>query len=307
MLMKKLICLCLLMVLCAVPVQAKTGDIAGTYYATDIVTTLNGFPIEAINIGGNTLIDAEAMAYYGFSVTWLPETRCLDITSFGEPHEMRPAAKGNARPVGAALGRYYETDIITSLDGEPITAYNIGGRTFLHAEEMAKLGYLVKWDGNARTLEITSPLQAGFVYSIKLTKGEAVTEEGCGSFSVLYTPDDITTTGDANYFNSTLSFDGRTWCLRMSFYQNEGLFHAEPLLQKLDSMKSFDVTGYECNPVEKYDLIGQSIILTINGEQAENIRISRSQGNGHVDFELAFGNIPPCTHSELRELHFSLV
>lgn len=212
--MKKLICLCLLMVLCAVPVQAKTGDIAGTYYATDIVTTLNGFPIEAINIGGNTLIDAEAMAYYGFSVTWLPETRCLDITSFGEPHEMRPAAKGNARPVGAALGRYYETDIITSLDGEPITAYNIGGRTFLHAE---------------------------------------------------------------------------------------------PLLQKLDSMKSFDVTGYECNPVEKYDLIGQSIILTINGEQAENIRISRSQGNGHVDFELTFGNIPPCTHSELRELHFSLV
>lgn len=305
--MKKLVCLCLLMLLCASPAHAKVGDVAGTYCATDIVTTLNGFPIEAINIGGNTLIDAEAMADYGFSVTWLPETRCLDITSFGKPREIQPAVKGNERPVGASLGRYYETDIITSLDGAPITAYNIGGRTFLHAEEMAKLGYLVKWDGDVRTLDITSPLQAGFVYSFKLTKGEAVTQEGCGSFSVLYAPDGTTTTGDANYFNSTLSFDGKTWCLRMAFYQNEGLFHAGALIQKLDSMKSFDVTGYACDPAEKYDLIGRSLILTVNGEKAENIRISRSQGNGHVDFELVFEGIPPCTHSELRELHFALV
>lgn len=304
--MKKLICLGLLLLLCSLPAQAKTGDAVGSYYATDIVTTLNGFPIEAINIGGNTLIDAEAMADYGFSVTWLSETRYLDITSFGTPHKPQPPAKGTPHSVGTALGRYYETDIVTLLDGEPITAYNIGGRTFLHAEEMARFGYIVRWDGDARTLDLTSPLQAGFVYSIDLTRGEAVTEEGCGSFSVGYTPDGITTTGDANYFHSTLSFDGKTWCLRMAFYQNEGLFHAGALLEKLDSMKSFDVTGYACDPAEKYPLTEQFLTLTINGEKAENIRISRSQGNGHVDFALAFDGIAPYTQSEIRELSFAL-
>lgn len=304
--MKKMICLGLLLLLCSLPAQAKTGDAVGSYYATDIVTTLNGFPIEAINIGGNTLIDAEAMADYGFSVTWLPETRCLDIVSFGAPNEARPAAKENTHPVGTALGRYYETDIVTVLDGEPITAYNIGGRTFLHAEEMARLGYIVRWDGDARTLDLTSPLQAGYVYSMDLTRGEAVTEEGCGSFSVLYTPDGMTAAGDANYFHSTLSFDGKTWCLRMAFYQNEGLFHAGSVLEKLDSMKSYDVTGYECDPAEKYPLTEQFLTLTINGEKAEHIRVSRSQGNGHVDFALAFEGIAPYTQSEIRELSFAL-
>ena len=304
--MKKMICLWLLLLLCSLPVQAKTGDAAGTYYATDIVTTLNGFLIESINIGGNTLIDAEAMAHYGFSVTWLPETRCLDIASFGAPNEAQPAAKENTHPVGTALGRYYETDIVTVLDGEPITAYNIDGRTFLHAEEMARFGYIVRWDGDARTLDLTSPLQAGYVYSMDLTRGEAVTEEGCGSFSVLYTPDGMTATGDANYFTSTLSFDGKTWLLRMAFYQNEGLFHAGALLEKLDSMKSYNVTGYACDPAEKYPLTEQFLTLIINGEKAENIRISRSQGNGHVDFELAFEGIAPYTQSEIREFSFVL-
>lgn len=304
--MKKLICLGLLLLLCSLPAQAKTGDAVGSYYATDIVTTLNGFPIEAINIGGNTLIDAEAMADYGFSVTWLSETRYLYITSFGTPHKPQPPAKGTPHSVGTALGRYYETDIVTLLDGEPITAYNIGGRTFLHAEEMARFGYIVRWDGDARTLDLTSPLQAGFVYSIDLTRGEAVTEEGCGSFSVGYTPDGITTTGDANYFHSTLFFDGKTWLLRMAFYQNEGLFHAGSVLEKLDSMKSYDVTGYECDPAEKYPLTEQFLTLTINGEKAEHIRISRSQGNGHVDFALAFEGIAPYTQSEIRELSFAL-
>ena len=304
--MKKFSCLCLLQLLFVTPAHAKVGDIAGTYYATDIVTTLNGFPIPAINIGGNTLIDAEAMEYYGFSVNWLPEARCLDISSFGAPCEIQPAPMGNAHPVGTPLGTYYETDIVTLLDGDPITAYNIGGRTFLHAEEMAKLGYLVKWDGGARTLDVTSPLAAGYAFTQELTTGGTVTEEASGSFSICYTPDGVTTAGDANYFRSTLSSDGKTWCLRMAFYQNEGLFHAGALIQKLDSLKSFDVTGYECDPAEKYGLIHQSMILTVNGEQVSNIRVSRSQGNGHVDFELTFEDIGPYAKNELREICFSL-
>ena len=50
--------------------SAATGGIAGHYYYTDIVTYLRGMPISSINIGGQTLISAEAMNRYGFEVNW---------------------------------------------------------------------------------------------------------------------------------------------------------------------------------------------------------------------------------------------
>jgi len=50
------------MVLLTIPMQAaRPGDIAGQYYSTDIRTYLNGVEIDAINIGGQTLISGEDM------------------------------------------------------------------------------------------------------------------------------------------------------------------------------------------------------------------------------------------------------
>ncbi|MBQ4145784.1 MAG: hypothetical protein IJD36_04060, partial [Clostridia bacterium] len=57
--------------------SAKSGDVAGTYYSTDIHTILNGHEIESINIGGQTLISAEDMHFYGFNVNWYQEYRQL--------------------------------------------------------------------------------------------------------------------------------------------------------------------------------------------------------------------------------------
>ena len=52
----------LLLISFVLPISAaRPGDIAGKYYSTDIVTTLNGAQIDAINIGGQTLISAEDM------------------------------------------------------------------------------------------------------------------------------------------------------------------------------------------------------------------------------------------------------
>ena len=67
------LCTVLLLTTFALPVSAKkSGDIAGDYYHTDIITTLNGAPIDAINIGGETLISAEDMRFFGFSVIMFP-------------------------------------------------------------------------------------------------------------------------------------------------------------------------------------------------------------------------------------------
>lgn len=131
----------------------------GYYYYTSIVTHLWDVPINSINIGGTTLIDAESMAHYGFTVTWLPEQRRLalqdnitqkaDETAVsGAPLDM---ASGKA---GRVAGRYYHTDIVTTLNGLVVESCNIGGRTFISAEGMRDFGYTVDWDDEARLLSI---------------------------------------------------------------------------------------------------------------------------------------------------------
>ena len=84
---------------------AKSGDIAGNYYSTDIKTYLNGAQIDAINIGGQTLISAEDMQYHSFFVYWSNEERTLDI------HETElslntspPEVKNSTLPSGSVLG-----------------------------------------------------------------------------------------------------------------------------------------------------------------------------------------------------------
>ena len=61
-------------------IRAIPGDIAGVVYATDIRTTLFGAPVTAYNIGGRTVICAEAMADFGYDVVWGGAARTLSIT-----------------------------------------------------------------------------------------------------------------------------------------------------------------------------------------------------------------------------------
>ncbi len=56
------------LIACSPVSAAVPGTAAGSYYYTDIVTYLWNTPVNSINIGGVTLIDAESMSYYGFTV-----------------------------------------------------------------------------------------------------------------------------------------------------------------------------------------------------------------------------------------------
>ncbi len=140
--------------------SAVPGGVAGSYYFTDIVTYLRGMPISAINIGGQTLISAEAMSRYGFNVTWHAEKRRLEIADNGTNEvtqdNWRIQDKAYGTP-GLVAGRYYYTDIVTTLNGVEITSYNIGGQTYIAAESMSGFGYNVSWDGGERTLRIGTP------------------------------------------------------------------------------------------------------------------------------------------------------
>lgn len=145
----------------ALPLHAAPGDIAGDYYTTDIVTSFGGAPITSYNIGGKTCIDAEILNwYYGFDVYWYADTRRLEISDKGTDFVSLQAGSGalvesRVLTPGNIAGQYYETDIVTTLNGRGIESYNIGGRTMICAEAMREFGYDVIWDGDARTLEIS--------------------------------------------------------------------------------------------------------------------------------------------------------
>lgn len=293
------ILLSIIMILSATVIcSAKSGDVVGAYYSTDITTLLNGCEIDAINIGGQTLISAEDMHFYGFNVNWYPENRELHISNAfrainGEP----PAVKKSGCPSGTPIGNYYETDIITYLDGKPITAFNIGGRTYVHAEQMSDWGYIVTWNEADRVLDVLSADRAGYVYAIPLSQGKPTDEEGVGSFSISYTGDGIFATEDADHFNASFHCHGNGYSITTSFYQNDTLFRSAELLNKF---RSFVSDG------EGQGLINKSVKIAVNGYTAQNISVSYGKGNGHYDFEFAFDGVPMFTKEEINELVFSV-
>ena len=106
------------------------GDVAGDYYYTDIVVIVNGAAIESINIGGMCLLCANDLAYHGFNVVWNEKARTLNISKGGEDFSGGTwTAKSGV--VGARIGSYYYTDIVTYLDGKEITTYYTGEKIYI--------------------------------------------------------------------------------------------------------------------------------------------------------------------------------
>ncbi len=300
----------LLMTAFVLPVSAaRPGDVAGKYYSTDIVTTLNGAQIDAINIGGQTLISAEDMRHFGHSVIWDGKERTLRITETTGQVKNPPAVSRSSKPSGSVMGNYYVTDIVTYLDGTPITAYNIGGRTYIHAEAMRDWGYIVNWFGTTRRLEITSPKPAGYVYHIPLTQGTEKQEgdAAVGAFSVTLTQGGVETTGDADFFDLSMHSDGGGYTFTMAFYQYSGLFYSGALFRLLNPLVSQSYDGSVVrDPAALYDEIGKVLTVTVNGRRAEEIVISTGAGNGHRDYYIEIKGLPHLTEAQIKEITITL-
>lgn len=60
------------------------------------------------------------------------------------------------------------------------------------------------------------------------------------------------------------------------------------------------------DPSEKYEIINESVKISINGYTAQNISVSYSIGNGHRDFRFVFDGIPKFRKDEINEILFSV-
>lgn len=282
-------------------VSAASGDVAGVYYATDVVTTLNGEEIRDIVIDGKTLISAEDMRYYGFSVNWLADSRELKIVTLDHAERGAPPVVVKTHQGGTIMGNYYETDIVTTVNGRVITAYNIGGETFIYTNELRDFGFLVFEHLTERKVEIISPEFAGFEYSIRLTQGKEQTTDGSGAFSLEYRKDSITAAGDAEYFTSSFHSSGDGYAFLLQFYQNEGLFYSGKLLGILNAIT--DETDTEA----KEKLIHENIDVSINGIVIDKgVNVVPYFGNGHRSYYINVSGLPCIAFDDLKRANISI-
>jgi len=81
--------------------------------------------VNSINIGGITLINTESLNEYGFTVIWHPNERWLEIVDDSAFEVSAKALSGilldkTGGVVGKVAGKYYITDIVTTLNGKKI-------------------------------------------------------------------------------------------------------------------------------------------------------------------------------------------
>ncbi len=151
--------------------ENPAGNVVGQIYSTDILTFVNQKPIQGYNIGGRTVVIAEDLEGYGFSLDYHDELRMLSIYSDFTVGNINPAEIQRGK-VGQILGNVYETDITTYYNGIPIPGYNIGGRTAICLEDLGDItdspnahygysNYLGKsvWNEENRSISYTSFLE----------------------------------------------------------------------------------------------------------------------------------------------------
>ena len=267
----------------------KVGAVIGYTLYTDIVTYINGSPIDSYNINGYTAVAVEDLADYGFSVAWNPETRALDFCVDGsETKTSYSPPKINKNMVGKRKSSVLFTDIKTFWNiNTQIDTYNIGGITIIYVDDLAKLcGESYTWKATERRLE----LKVVKPWSVSIENPEyepsAPLDNPCSyTFKKLENESFIIASSSGNV-SSIDKFELWCGCVRFSLSQN--------------NTGSLNVTGGIDNIVygeriaentpERFAQLAASFRVYINDMLIAG-ELSRWQGTGHVDFEFYFNEL----------------
>ena len=152
-----------IIILFSLAVFAKSGDVIGNIYSTDILAFINDCPVQSYNIGGKTAIILEDLAEYGFYSSYSDELRTL-VTATGAVYESLPHKQiSRGKFGGRILGDIYETDIKIYVNGLSIKTYAINGKTAVTIEDLGEItdgspysqyGMKCVWDGKDRTIKL---------------------------------------------------------------------------------------------------------------------------------------------------------
>lgn len=137
--MRRVILFICTLFLFAIPCEAKSGDVIGSIYSTDILTYVNDTLVEGFNIGGKTSIVIEDIqkSCSGFTYNYNDEERLLTATGiwYKNYNFSRDLNIKRGTP-GKVVGKIYDTDIKVILNGSEVKGYNIGGKTAILIEDI---------------------------------------------------------------------------------------------------------------------------------------------------------------------------
>lgn len=132
-----------LMMSCVTGIHALATEENELYpiYSTDILTMLDGIPIQGYNIGGRTMIALEDLADYGFTVSYDDSVRKLFVNKTHEPSaDFYPSITRGT--VGEVIGYVQDTDITAYVNGSYIETANIGGKLAAVVETLGENTYV---------------------------------------------------------------------------------------------------------------------------------------------------------------------
>lgn len=124
----------LILMLCSISAYAKTGDVIGGIYETDILCFINGVEVPSFNIGGKTVIVVEDTTN---NFWYNDELRTLIVGGF-EPADINENKlnKSICGMLGKRIGDIYETDIRTYFRGVEIPCYALDGKMAVAVEDL---------------------------------------------------------------------------------------------------------------------------------------------------------------------------
>lgn len=156
--MKKIISAFLIFMLLGTTVYAKTGDVRGSIYATDITASINGVSVPSYNIGGKTAVIIEDITT---NYTYNDEVRTLLISEL-VPSLLISGSNPQTKPTGTKVGNIYETDIKTYFRGVELPCYALDGKMAVAIEDLggdrqfSQTGSRYFWWPEERKIELES-------------------------------------------------------------------------------------------------------------------------------------------------------
>lgn len=133
---------------------AKTGDVVGKIYSTDIKAYINGVCVDSYNIGGKTVVIVEDITN---QFAYADDIRTLVIWDFA-PEYLVKTNKTSSQTPGKVVGKIYETDIKTIFRGKELTSYSLNGKMAIEIEELgcdnrfSDIGGKYIWNPDDRTI-----------------------------------------------------------------------------------------------------------------------------------------------------------
>lgn len=136
-------------------------------------------------------------------------------------------------------------------------------------------------------------------YKIHLTDRIEQTSEGEGKFSIQYTPEGVSTSGDAEYFASSVNGNGHEYEILLEFADGN---HAGKLIDMFGEISSGNQAVPIHNEEEKYDLVNEKLTITINGVTAQKVAVKRVLWKGEATVYLYPRDLQPCSFGEVKEI-----